>query len=91
MFDLEWDEGKRRSNLIKHGVDFAGAERFNWDNAIEFLDDRGDYGEERWTAIGWIDDGIHVLTYTERDQSLRVISLRKATNEERRRYAKETR
>jgi uncharacterized DUF497 family protein len=57
----EWNEGKRAANLAKHGVDFCKAEDFDWASAIEARDQRFDYGEERWIALGMIGSRLHVL------------------------------
>lgn len=74
----EWDTDKARANLEKHGVSFEDVARFDWDSAIEAEDIRYDYGELRMQALGLIDNRLHVLVYTMRGNSVRVISLRKA-------------
>lgn len=81
--NVTWDEGKRRANLAKHGLDFAAAEKLFDDYRLERLDTRQDYGEDRWIALGMIHGKVVVLVYTERDEDIRAISLRKATPEER--------
>jgi uncharacterized DUF497 family protein len=53
-----WSEAKRRSNLTKHGVDLALAERFDFVTAVIVEDDSEAYGEQREAAIGWIDDAL---------------------------------
>jgi len=78
----EWDEAKRLANLIKHGVDFTEAEEFCWDTALEAVDDRQNYGEERWVALGKIADRLYVMIYTLRGETIRIISLRKANKRE---------
>ena len=50
----EWDESKRVANFAKHGVDFIDAEQFEWATAIEAMDNRCDYGEDRWVALGFL-------------------------------------
>jgi uncharacterized protein len=82
----EWDEGKRAANLARHGVDFMAAEDFEWDTVVETIDDRFDYGEERWLALGMIGERLHVLVYTYRAAAIRIISLRKANRREREFY-----
>ena len=83
----EWDEQKRRENLDKHGIDFAAVEEsFQWDTALIEPSPRD--GEMRWRAIGYIGERLHILIYTERDSSARIISLRKANAREERRYAR---
>ena len=81
----EWDERKRQMNLVKHRVDFAAMESFDWDSALEFMDSR--HVEPRWVAIGYIDLQLHTVVYTERDDLVRIISLRRATPREQRHYA----
>jgi len=86
----EWDENKRIANFIKHSVNFSEAERFDWSSAIETIDDRADYREKRWIALGFIESRLHVLTYTIRGNNIRLISLRKANRRERDCYEKKT-
>ena len=74
---------KRQADLAKHGVDFSALEFFEWETDV---DDRHD--EPRWVAIGFIGLQLHVVVYTVRNRAVRVISLRKATPQERMRYAK---
>lgn len=84
---FEWDDRKNQSNLIKHGFDFADAFLiFNSPMLVEF-DDRQDYDEERWIGIGLLVGRVVVVVYTEPDEeTVRIISLRKALTHERRRY-----
>ena len=70
--------GQARANQEKHGVSFEDVHRFDWGSAIEAEDVRYDYGELRMQALGLIDNRLHVLVYTMRSNSIRVISLRKA-------------
>ena len=81
----EWDEAKRRSNQIKHDVDFKVIEAFDWDTALINASHHG--GELRFVAIGYIGTRLHVIVYTQRGDRKRIISLRKASNRERARYA----
>ena len=86
--NVEWDEQKNQINIRKHGFSFADAwEMFEVAMLVE-LDDREDYGEERWVGIGLIQTRTVVVIYTEPDdETLRIISLRKALNHERQAYA----
>jgi len=78
----DWDEAKRAANLAKHGVDFALAEDFAWNGALIVPDTRRDYGEPRFLAIGPIGAGLHVLVFTPRGETVRIIGLRKANDRE---------
>ncbi|MBV8361564.1 MAG: BrnT family toxin [Deltaproteobacteria bacterium] len=47
-----WDEAKNRINIAKHGLNFADAARVLTGRCVTFVDDRVDYGEERFISIG---------------------------------------
>lgn len=84
---FEWDERKNQSNFAKHGFDFTDAFRvFDLPIVVE-LDEREDYSEDRYIGIGLLDGRVVVVVYTEPDEeTVRIISLRKALSYERRRY-----
>lgn len=85
-----WDKPKAKSNYAKHGVSFELAkEVFKDPFAIEFLDDRQDYGEERFVILGRVDDHVLYVAYTERNEVIRIISARRATKHEQEIYFKE--
>jgi uncharacterized DUF497 family protein len=85
-----WYENKRRENLAKHGIDFADAGEMFDGPLLEFLDSREDYGEDRFIGLGFIQGRATVIVYSEPEEdTLRVISLRKATNHEREKFEKE--
>jgi uncharacterized DUF497 family protein len=54
--------------------------------AIEFLDRRRSYGEERWVMIGVAGSDLICVVYTERQDRIRIISARRATKNEKDRY-----
>ena len=86
----DWDAGKAQANFARHKVEFSTAVDFEWDTAVETLDDRFDYGEERWVALGFIGTLLHVMVYVYRADEIRIISLRKANRHEREYYATQT-
>nr|WP_320014825.1 BrnT family toxin [uncultured Desulfobacter sp.] len=47
-----WDESKRQSNIVKHGLDFAQAHMVFAGATFTFEDTRMDYGEQRFVTIG---------------------------------------
>ena len=90
MCGIEWDEAKAKSNLRKHGVDFADAIHiFEDQGASHVLDQTMDYGEDRFKVIGMIDGVILVVVYAERGERVRIISARKATKREEHDHIKE--
>lgn len=85
---IEFDPFKDRANVAKHGVSLRAAEGFDWFTALEREDDRFDYGEIRFVALGLIGDRLHVLVFTQgsHDDAVRAISLRSAEKHEARFY-----
>ncbi|KGM30429.1 hypothetical protein P409_33090 [Inquilinus limosus MP06] len=83
---FEWDPDKAETNLAKHGVAFEAAGDFDFTTSIIRLDNRIDYGEPRWVAVGFIGRRLHVLVFSGRKAGLRIISLRRANSRERRNY-----
>ena len=83
----EHDHQKLATNVAQHQVWFHEAEDFDWESALIKVDDRRDYGESRFVAMGLIGERLHVMVFTFRDTALRIISLRRANKREIRRYA----
>jgi uncharacterized protein len=83
---FEWDDAKNVENISKHGIDFADiSAMFKEDMLIE-LDNRIDYGEDRWVGIGFLGLGIAVVVWTEREgDTIRIISARRANRHEQKR------
>jgi len=88
-YRFEWDENKNRQNIRKHGFDFADAEEMFYGILLFSPDVRADYGENRWVGIGTIRGRTAVVVFTERGrETIRIISLRKATRRESKQYEK---
>jgi len=86
---FEWDEAKNRSNIRKHGFDFADAPEVFRGPLLARPDTREDYGEERWIAMGLLKDRVVVLAFAQRAEDvIRIISLRKADRNEREAFEK---
>lgn len=83
---FEWDPAKRRANLRKHGVDFAGAVGIFNGLVLEREDRRRNYGEARFVALGRVGEVILAVVYTRRNAAIRIISARKANRHEKRAY-----
>lgn len=84
---FEWDDEKNKSNILKRGFDFADAWEIFEAPVLVGLDDRVDYGEDRWIGVGILRGHIIVVVFTERDaETIRLISLRKASRNERIKY-----
>ena len=85
---FEWHEDKAAANLKKHGVSFAEAKTvFDDPLALTIEDPKHSQGERRFIDVGYSEGKrLLVVVYTEREETIRIISSRKATNAERRAY-----
>lgn len=86
--NIQFDPAKNEINRVKHGISLAEASGFEWETALEREDDRFDYDELRFVAIGLIGSRLYVMVFTEGadDDTVRVISLRPAEKHEARYY-----
>jgi len=85
---FEWDTGKARQNLKKHGVAFDEAVTVFYDSLSATFDDPDHSGnEQRFITIGSSSQGgILVVAHAETGESIRIISARPATAHERKRH-----
>jgi uncharacterized protein len=58
---FEWDEAKNLENIRKHEIDFVDVPAMFDSKMLIELDDRFDYGEDRWFGIGFLGFGIAVV------------------------------
>ena len=85
---FEWDSDKAAANVSRHGVSFELAMLVFLDNGrLIKLYERFDYGEERIITMGHVNNRLHVVVYTQTNDTIRIISARKANRRERKRYA----
>lgn len=84
---ITYDEVKNQANIAKHGVDMALANSLEWENSFIQSDVRFEYGEQRYTALGYIGNRLHVAIFVDRGDARRIISLRKANKREETKYA----
>ncbi len=88
--EFEWDESKAKGNLEKHGVSFITAAATFRNERLERIDDREDYGEVRWIALGRAGLEVYRVVYTwENENRIRIISAQKANEEDRETYYRE--
>ena len=89
--EFEWDETKARTNLEKHGVSFLTAAAIFLSEMLERIDNREDYGEVRWIALGRVHMEVYRVVYTWRGESLvRIVSAQKASSHEEEFYYRAT-
>ena len=87
---FEWDEDKAAQNVAKRGVSFLTAAEIFANEIIERIDDREDYGELRFIALGRVETEVYRVAYTWRgDRVIRIIGAQKASKHERETYHRE--
>lgn len=87
---FEWDTRKAARNWRDHGVTFEqGAKAIGDPFAVEWIDDREAYGEERANLLGMCEGVLLHVTYTERGDRVRIISARRAERHEQNHYYRE--
>ena len=90
MTGFEWDEEKAAQNRSEHRVSFEQAALACRDPfAVEWIDERGDYGEERIGLLGLYGRELLFVGYTERRENIRIITARRAERHEQDRYYRE--
>jgi uncharacterized DUF497 family protein len=93
---FEWEKKKDKINQRKHQISFTTATRVFEDPEYVSVQDREVDGEERWQTIGRAGDEVlilmvaHTVADDDGDLVFRIISARKATARERRRYETNT-
>ena len=84
--EFEWDEDKRQRGIAKHQVDLVYAAGVFEGPVLIAPDDRGEYGEDRFTAIGMVLGELFVVVFTQRGDKVRLISARKGGRRDRSKY-----
>ena len=82
----EFDPDKRERKLSEHGVDLLYAARIFEGPTLEKIDDRRDYREVRWVALGLVDGVPFTVVYTMRGEKMRLISAWKGGRKDYARY-----
>ncbi len=85
---VEFDPVKDAINWAKHGLSLGDGELMILGESTVSPNTRFAYGERRYRAWGLIDGVLHVMAFTSRGETIRVISLRRANAMENRRYGK---
>jgi len=83
---FEWDEYKNAQNVEKHGIDFVKAKDVFADPCAVTVSSKVRHSEERYLAIGIVDDRLITVVFTIRNDRTRIISARRARKNEREVY-----
>lgn len=82
---FEFDPAKSAANLAKHGIDFEQAQAL-WLDEARVTGPTNSPGEERWMLVARLDGKLWSAIYTYRDESIRLISVRRSRSGEARQY-----
>jgi len=85
---FEWDVNKNHINYQKHGLNFNDAEFIFAGKIVSFMDERKDYGENRFITLGELNKRVVVVVHTQHECTIRIISMRKANEREKKIYYK---
>lgn len=85
---VTWSPAKEAQNLADGRPSFEEVNRFNFATAFFWQDTRKDYGEVRWSGLGFVGQRLHALVFVETAEGIHAISFRKANKREVKRYEK---
>lgn len=86
-----WDEKKNKQNIRRHGIDFRDVPDMFERPMLLWLDTRQDYGEDRWIGLGLLRSVVAAVVFVEWEEqdTMRIISARKATTYETKQFYEE--
>ena len=84
--EITYDPLKRDVTLATRGLDFADAEQVFAGPTARFVDDRFNRGEERIVTVGLLRGRMVIVVWTQRGDTRRIISMRKANEREQAKY-----
>jgi uncharacterized protein len=85
--EIEFDQTKSEDNRQRRGFSFEIVQDFDWTSALINEDRRFNYPERRFQALGLIAEVLHMVVYANTESGIRVISVRRASREETKKYA----
>ncbi len=88
--DITCDPNKNQHNIEARGLSCDLVANFDFETAVIWVDERKQYPEVRYSALGRLDGRVHSVIFTETAGGIRVISFRKANQREVQRYEQET-
>ncbi|MCP4347842.1 MAG: BrnT family toxin [Desulfobacterales bacterium] len=89
--EFEWDSEKYKKNMSRHGVSFnEAATVFSDSLSVTYSDPDHSCGENRFITIGMSSSGrLLMVSHTDRNDRIRIISARELTRKERKQYEQE--
>jgi uncharacterized DUF497 family protein len=84
--DFSFDPAKDQTNREKHGLSLEFGKHIFMNAVTTVMDARFDYGEDRFVSFGYSGADLYVCVYVVREDTIRLISVRRANDRETRRY-----
>ena len=88
---IDFDSAKNAQNILERSLSFERVAEFDFETAQFAIDNRRDYGETRYRALGFLNHRLHALVFVEIIGGIRVISFRKANQREIKHYETQSR
>ncbi|RFU44135.1 BrnT family toxin [Paraburkholderia sp. DHOC27] len=88
--DITYYLAKNEQNIANHGVSIELAAELDWSEVVAYVDTRRDYRELREVGFGVVNGRLYCVVFTQRGNTMRVISMRKANKREIRNYVEQT-
>jgi uncharacterized DUF497 family protein len=88
--NISFDSAKSERNESERGLTFSLVGQLDWSGAVIEVDERKEYGEQRYRVLGFIGDRLYAVVFTPRAGKVHVISLRKANKREVKQYEQKT-
>jgi uncharacterized DUF497 family protein len=88
--NISFDSAKSERNERERGLTFSLVGQLDWSGTVIEVDERKEYGEQRYRVLGFIGDRLYAVVFTPRAGKVHVISLRKANKREVKQYEQKT-
>jgi Uncharacterized protein conserved in bacteria len=87
--EITYDPEKRAKTLAERGLDFEDAVQVFDGPTVDFIDDRQNYGEDRFISLGHLRGRLIVVVWTQRGDTRHIISMRKANEREQEKHGRQ--
>nr|WP_294169081.1 BrnT family toxin [uncultured Sphingomonas sp.] len=87
--NISYDPEKRERTLAERGLDFEDAAELFAGSTVDLVDDRADYGEQRWQSYGLLNGRLLMVVWTKRGDARHIISMRKCNDREQSRFGRQ--
>lgn len=86
---ISYDPAKRDRTLAERGLDFDDAAKLFAGASVTVADDRRDYGETRCQTVGFLNERLVMIVWTDRSDARHIISMRKCNDREKEKFGRQ--